>query len=253
MTYRGLNRRAFIMDLGRGSLAVAIFGLTAMACTGDDPAELQAKTGTGSGGGTTNPPAANLTWERVNLGFVSAYILVRAGEAAIVDTGVSDSEDDIAAGLGAVNLGWGDVSTVVITHLHNDHQGSLPAVMGLAPDATGYAGARDIPEINSPRNLIPVGDGDTVFDLDVIETPGHTPGHISLLHKPTEVLLAGDAMNGAAGKIVGANPQFTADMDVAARSIKKLARFRFDTIVFGHGDPVIGGASDQVAVLASQL
>ena len=69
-------------------------------------------------------------WERVNLGFVSAYVLARGGEATIVDTGVANSEDEIAASLSALELGWDDVGHVVVTHLHNDHQGSLPAVLG---------------------------------------------------------------------------------------------------------------------------
>ncbi len=242
MTHQGLGRRTLLVDLGRGTLAIAVFGLTALACGSDE-----------RGADEADLPQTGLTWERVNLGFVSAYILVRAGEAAIVDTGVSNSEDAIHASLEGMSLDWSDVSTVVITHLHPDHQGSLPAVMSLAGDATGYAGAGDIAGIESPRNLIPVGDGDKVFDVDIIETPGHTPGHISLLDKRSGLLLAGDAMIGRAGKVAGANPQFTADMEVAARSIKKLAQFQFDIVVFGHGEPVIGGASQQVAELASQL
>jgi glyoxylase-like metal-dependent hydrolase (beta-lactamase superfamily II) len=192
-------------------------------------------------------------WERVNLGFVSAYILARNGEAAIVDTGVAGSEDAIESSLGVLNLGWGDVGHVIVTHLHPDHQGSLPAVLGRAPGASAYAGAADIPQISSPRQLVAVGDGDTVFDLEIIDTPGHTPGHISVYDRAGGLLVAGDALNGANGGVIGANPDFTPDMAMAGTSIAKLAALSFETVVFGHGEPVVGGASQQVAGLSASL
>lgn len=254
------SRRAFMMDLGRGTLAVAIFGITALACR-DNPAdgpdnntEARPSIPTTADGAPTGPDdPAPVMWERVNLGFVSAYILTRGGEAAIVDTGIADSEGDIEGSLRAVGLGWTDVGHVIITHLHADHQGSLGAVMDAAAGAVGYAGTADIPQIRSPRALTGVGDGDRVFDLEIIDTPGHTPGHISILDRAGGLLVAGDAMNGADGGVVGANPDFTPDMATAADSIKKLAGFTFDTVVFGHGEPVVGGASAEVAALAASL
>lgn len=276
--HNGISRRAFMMDLGKGTLAVAVFGLTAVACSSDDPSA-ETTTTAAIAGGSTEPPTTSpettsaettspattspattspqaisaATWERVNLGFVSAYILARDGEAAIVDTGVEGSEAAIAESLGVLGLGWGDVGHVIVTHLHRDHQGSLPAVLGNAPDASAYAGAADIPQITSPRELIAVGDGDTVLDLEIIDTPGHTPGHISVYDRAGGLLVAGDALNGANGGVIGANPDFTPDMATAGLSIAKLATLTFDTVVFGHGEPVVGGASQQVADLAASL
>lgn len=257
MTKTGITRRAFVTDLGKGGLAVAIFGLTAMACSGDDPAPSTTTRQTAEPT-TTSPRAAptgpnGVVWERVNLGFVSAYVLARGGEAAIVDTGVAGSEQAIEASLNSLDLGWGDVGHVIVTHLHNDHQGSLPDVLQLAPNATAYAGAADIPSIRSPRDLVAVGDGDTVFDLAIIATPGHTPGHISVLDGNGGLLVAGDALNGADGGVIGANPDFTPDLATADLSVAKLAGFTYDTVVFGHGEPVIGAASDLVAALAAGL
>ena len=253
-----MSRRAFLTDLGKGSLAVAIFGLTAVACGGDDDGATSPTSTGATAPATTLPPATpegpvGVLWERVSLGFVSAYVLARRGEAAIVDTGVAGSETAIEASLSLLDLGWGDVGHVIVTHLHNDHQGSLPAVLELAPDATAYAGAADIPGISSPRDLVAVSDGDNVFDLEIIATPGHTPGHISVLDKTGGLLVAGDALNGADGKVIGANPDFTADIPSADLSVAKLAEFTYDTVVFGHGEPVIAGASDQVTSLAANL
>ena len=270
---RGITRRAFVMDLGKGTLAVAVFGLAAVACGDEEPAATTAAIGAAepptTTPETTSPPTTSpettsaptespagdepFAWERVSLGFVSAYVLARQGEAVVVDTGVEGSESAIATSLAALELGWPEVGHVVVTHLHGDHQGSLPAVLTLAPDATGYAGPADIPGISSPRDLVGVGDGDTVFGLDIIATPGHTPGHLSVYDPIGGLLVAGDALNGANGGVTGANPQFTDDMNLANESIKKLAALTFETIVFGHGEPVVGDASQQVAELAAGL
>ncbi|MCP4964954.1 MAG: MBL fold metallo-hydrolase [bacterium] len=258
-----MTRRAFMLDLGRGTLAVAMFGVTAIACSTDPTTSAAAVTGSTNpvttspittSPVTTSPIAPTaVAWERVNLGFVSAYVLARRGEAVIVDTGNPGSEDAIEAGLESLDLGWSDVAHVIVTHLHGDHQGSLPGVMNLAADATGYAGALDIPEISSPRELVPVGDGDSVFDLEIIATPGHTRGHISVFDRAGGLAVVGDALNGRDGGVAGANPDFTDDMATANESIKKLAELTFDTVAFGHGDPVIGNASQQIADLAAGL
>ena len=273
----GISRRTFMMDLGKGTLAVAVFGFAAVACSSDDADTASTTAAVGAGStqapttspvttspatttpatttpATTTPPGADpVAWERVVLGSVSAYVLARAGEATIVDTGNPGSEDDIGAGLAAVDLDWSDVGQVIVTHLHPDHQGSLPGVLNLAPEATAYAGAADIPQISSPRPLIAVGDGDTVFDLEIIDTPGHTPGSISVFDAVGGLLVAGDALNGRDGGVIGANPRFTEDVALADESIRKLAQLTFDTVVFGHGDPVEGLASQQVATLAASL
>ena len=98
-----------------------------------------------------------------------------------------------------------------------------------------------------------VGDGDTVFDLQIIETPGHTPGSISVYDSIAGILVVGDAMNGTGSGVAGANPNFSTDMDQAAESVKKLAALEFDSVYFGHGEPVESGASALVTELAATL
>jgi glyoxylase-like metal-dependent hydrolase (beta-lactamase superfamily II) len=192
-------------------------------------------------------------WQRVPLGIVSAYVLVRGGEGAVVDTGTSGSAGDIEAALAALGLSWGAVGHVIATHSHGDHVGGLDEVLGLAPDALVYAGAADIAAISSPRPIRAVGDGDRVFDLEIIETPGHTPGHICVLDAPGGLLLAGDALTGSGGGVAGPDAQFTPDLALANASVLKLAARSFEVVVFGHGDPVTAGASELVAALAAEL
>ena len=274
-----VSRRIFLADLGKGGVAAAVgIGLVACGGGGDDDEETppvaatsappasatEAPAGSGSGGsGAAATPIAPeaegggrsdlvaVEWGRANLGFVSAYILARGNEAVIVDSGVPDSEGTIEAALGAMGLGWDAVGHVIATHLHGDHVGSLPAVMEAAAGATGYAGAADLGGITSPRELVALNDGDRVFDLDIIATPGHTAGHISVHDALGGILVAGDAINGAEGGVIGANPQFSPDMALANESIAKIAQLEFETILFGHGEPVLSNGSAQVAALVS--
>lgn len=241
-----MERRAFLKDLGHGTVAVAVLGLTVVSCAAsaeEGPASPSDKAGDGEA----------VAWERIVLGGVSAYLLVRRGEVLIVDTGNPGDEGDIEASLADVGAGWSDVSHVVLTHLHGDHIGSLGPVMTAAPLAQGYAGEPDIPGIPSPRPLAPVGDGDSVFGVDIIAAPGHTAGSIVVLDPVGGVLVAGDALRSEDGEVIGANPRFTDDMAEADRSISKLAGFGFDTVLVGHGDPVVGEASSKVAALAAHL
>lgn len=254
-----------LRDMGRAGLAVLVVGAAACA---DEPGGEESTTSPTAGDSTdgdstttsetsatssTTGSGAGSDWERVNLDFVSAYILYRAGEAVLVDTGVAGSEGTIEAVLESIGLGWDSVGHIVVTHKHPDHQGSLEEVLGRAPDAPWYAGAGDIAEISAmiPGNT--VSDGQTVFDLEVIETPGHTPGHISVLDPRSGVLVAGDALNGADGGVVGANPDFSEDMALANASVQKLAGFAFDVALFGHSEPLVGGASAAVSALAADV
>lgn len=264
-----VSRRTFLKDLGRGTLAVAILGIGAAACaaeqstgTSSEPVNPTTPTSEPPATTTTTPEATTSTpsagsggveWERVVLGSVSAYLLVRSGEVAIVDTGNPGSGPSIEATLAGLGSQWADVSHVILTHLHRDHVGSLGEVMAAAPESAGFAGAPDIPSISSPRPLAAVGDGDSVFGLEIIATPGHTPGSISVFDREAAVLVAGDALNGVDGGIGGANPRFSSDMAEADASVRKLAGFEVDTALFGHGEPVVGGAGALLTELAANL
>ncbi|MEO1064034.1 MAG: MBL fold metallo-hydrolase [Actinomycetota bacterium] len=266
---RRIGRRTFLHDLGRKSFGVVLLGGAVAACSDDDATTTEPVDTTATSSPTTtgdSPEEATATttdtadaaedqlrFRRVSLDFVSAYILVRGSEAAIVDTGSRGDAPRIEAALGELGLGWDAVGDLVLTHSHGDHVGSLTDIVAATPGVTAHAGGADIPSIDSPIELLAVGDGDRVFGLDIVDTPGHTPGHISVLDPAGSLLVAGDAINGADGGVVGPTPRFTADLDAANASAVKLGTFRYETVVFGHGDPVEGGASDTVAEMAATL
>jgi glyoxylase-like metal-dependent hydrolase (beta-lactamase superfamily II) len=250
------SRRVFLARFGHGSVAAALL------VAGCGPAASTSPVGTAVP--TTVPPTvppgtspgslpatSGFDWQRVDLGFVSAYVLARDGEAVVVDSGPSGSADDIEVALGAIDLAWDAVGHVIFTHLHGDHVGSAADVMSRAARATGYAGAADLAAIAVPRPLTAVADNDRVFDLRIVTTPGHTAGHIAVLDEVGGILVAGDALGTVGGTLAGSNPQFTADMAAAARSVAKLATLRVDIRLVGHGDPIESGAAGQVAALAA--
>ena len=85
---------------------------------------------------------------------------------------------------------------------------------------------------------ITLNDGD-IFDwcggMEIVETPGHMPGHISIYLRESKTLIAGDALVILNGKLAVANPQYTLDMSEAIKSINKLLNYDIQKIICYHG------------------
>ncbi len=71
--------------------------------------------------------------------------------------------------------------------------------------------------------------------MEIIETPGHMQGHISIYLKESKTLIAGDALVIEDNKLVIANPQYTLDMEKARNSIIKLLNYDIEKIICYHG------------------
>ncbi|GIP34354.1 MBL fold metallo-hydrolase [Paenibacillus sp. J2TS4] len=69
----------------------------------------------------------------------------------------------------------------------------------------------------------------------VIHTPGHTPGHVSLYHKPSQTLIAADALTVVDGQLLGPDPETTIDMDTALQSLTKLGEYDIQAVLCYHG------------------
>jgi len=88
--------------------------------------------------------------------------------------------------------------------------------------------------------------------IESVDTRGHTAGHVSLFLPGERALIAGDALNNRNG-LSGSAPEHTADASDARAAVNTLAALLPESIVFGHGPSIIGGAAHELEELNRSL
>jgi glyoxylase-like metal-dependent hydrolase (beta-lactamase superfamily II) len=205
-------------------------------------------------------------WE-VGIGYVHAHVIEADDGLVLVDTGTPGKAGKIDGALRGIGRKVEDIRTIVLTHWHFDHIGTLGEIVRRS-GATVLAHAADAPVIDGsqPPQLTwimkltaPImgkpalagvdrrlsGDGPTgVPGLTALHTPGHTTGHVSyLFDRHGGVLFAGDVATNMGGRIRRPPRPVTPDMPTNEASMRKLAGLEFDVVVFGHGKALVGGAA----------
>lgn len=206
------------------------------------------------------------------------YLWEWGGNLTVIDSGIAGSADAILEGVQAIGRQPSDIKEIVITHFHPDHIGSAAdlAERTGAPVLAHWADApvirgelegqppklldfeRPIFEAVSP--LVPLAPPvPGVQDVDdkqtsagggvFVSVPGHTPGSLALHLPQLGVLFTGDTIAHFQGSLILG--VFNIDREEAIRSLKKQAALEFETACFGHGPPIIGGASGQLRALAA--
>jgi len=131
--------------------------------------------------------------------------------------------------------GW-TLTDILITHRHGDHIDGVPALREKFPDAKLYVPANEaarIVETTGPADA-QLREGDFVkvgsLEAQVIETPGHTAGHIVYFFPEDNLLFAGDTLFS-----LGCGRVFETTMTVMWESLVKLASLPGETRVYcGH-------------------
>ncbi|TCZ80123.1 MBL fold metallo-hydrolase [Paenibacillus albiflavus] len=192
----------------------------------------------------------------------------------LVDTGYPGQLDIIRKAMAQAGIPIERLTTIILTHQDIDHIGCLPAIMNEFPHNRIEVLANEIerPYIQGDKLLIkfahalsqidswpeeqrtklkpvfenpPKGRVDRTLQdgevlpycggLTVINTPGHTPGHISLYHQASQTLIAGDAMFIVDGKLALPDPKTTIDMEAAEESVKKIQEYDYKQMICYHG------------------
>ncbi len=151
-----------------------------------------------------------------------------------------------------------DLTTIILTHCHYDHSGGAGEVAAAtgakiaihADDAPllteGYASASTMFGKGAPKfkpDILLKG-GDVIGDLEVIHTPGHTPGGICLYDIRTGNLFSGDTVfqNGSFGR----TDLYGGSRTKLIASIKRLTLLNVKAMYPGHGDIVLDNASEHI-------
>lgn len=200
----------------------------------------------------------------------------------LVDAGLSFSAADILDH--AEELFGDDPPTAIyLTHGHFDHVGALEELFEVWGDVPVYAHSLELPyltgkssypppdpsvgggamawmsflypkgpiDIGESARALPQGELPGLPGWRVINTPGHSPGHISLFRDEDRTLIAGDAFVTTKQEsftavllqkeeVNGPPMYYTVDWEQARRSVESLAALQPESVITGHGTPMYG-------------
>jgi glyoxylase-like metal-dependent hydrolase (beta-lactamase superfamily II) len=199
--------------------------------------------------------------------------LVLEPELSLIDCGYRGSSTRIAAAISEMGRSIEELARVVCTHGHPDHAGSarelalagIPILIHPADAEVLRTSWRDTvrrPSRGSvfaamtpePPNVVSIHDGDILPMLDgleVIHTPGHTPGSVCLYGARDRVLFVGDTLQRRFGRVSFASRLYSDDAAAARTAVKRLAALDVETIVFSHYPALRREAAVTLARLAA--
>jgi len=175
--------------------------------------------------------------------------------------GISRSGPKVMAALASIGSGPSDVTRLMFTHAHPDHAGGAAYVaqqtgkeLGIHEDDADFAREGVSPPrdqsfllgrlLSRGKNgFPPVSVGETFTDgqvipfaggIQLVHTPGHSPGHVSLLHQDSGVLITGDAIFNVRG-LRWPITSFCTDFRMTKQTAVRLAELEYTTAAFTHG------------------
>jgi len=198
----------------------------------------------------------------------AAAFFIDAEEPVIVDTGLQDCAGNVLDAVEDIGVAHDDVEHIVVTHVHLDHAGGVGEVAEACPNADILTHERSVMYLTDDeraRNLVEkvhavedglgdayggidtvdeervvrVGDGDTLNlgdrTLEVLETTGHAPHHISLYDDESDALFIideGCAYFEGEESVTTPPPDF--DYEKTLESFDRFEEYDADYLLYGH-------------------
>ncbi|AJH00347.1 hydrolase [Clostridium beijerinckii] len=200
----------------------------------------------------------------------------------LIDAGLPGQIENIREEVEKAGVSFDRINKIIITHHDLDHIGSLSSIIKSSKseiEVLAHSGERPYIEGDkigikiTPERLSSMPDSmkETIKQLktkvnrivkdeeelsycggiEVIYTPGHTPGHICLYLRKYKALVTGDAMNVVNNELIGPNPEYTFDMKQAMESLKKLTKYDIETVICYHGGVFTKSSNERIAKLAN--
>jgi glyoxylase-like metal-dependent hydrolase (beta-lactamase superfamily II) len=205
--------------------------------------------------------------------------LITEDRLTLIDAGLAGSKPMLVRYLADIGRSIDELDRIVCTHGHPDHVGGVreiadgepievfihPADLegvshtvreALAPTASGSLRGRLLQAVTPhPGTATSLNDGEVLpalGGLEVIHTPGHTPGSVCLYARGPRILFTGDVLQVRRGHLAFASPIFSHDHAQARASVQRLTHLDVDMIAFSHFPPMRDGASAALIDLARQ-
>jgi glyoxylase-like metal-dependent hydrolase (beta-lactamase superfamily II) len=195
---------------------------------------------------------------------MNCYVVEEEDGLTLVDSTISSPAADVAT---LVKLLGKDLRRVTLTHAHGDHVGGVSGVRKLYPNVEISISERDGRILAGDKTLLPaepqtavkgsfvkidwkpdrlLKPGDRVGSLEVVESPGHTPGHIAFFDVRDKALIAGDAFQTRGGIAVSGDLRLlfpfvamaTWNKPTALKSAVALRALDPSVLAVGHGDAI---------------
>jgi glyoxylase-like metal-dependent hydrolase (beta-lactamase superfamily II) len=205
--------------------------------------------------------SSNHLFQLTYLGAINCYLVREEDGFTLIDTGMSGQAQSIMREAQKLGL---PIVRIVLTHAHVDHVGSLDALHEALPHAQIAISERDARFLSGDKSLDPsepqvplrggypvcttkptllLHEGDRIGSLEVIATPGHTPGHIAFLDTRDRAVIAGDAFQTLGGVAVSGTFKLlfplpalaTWHKGLALQSARKLLAVQPSVLTVGHG------------------
>lgn len=214
---------------------------------------------------------------------INTYLVGGSDGLTLVDTGTAGAGPSLVRSIRLLDHDPHSLGTVVLTHWHGDHTGSVARFAASSAAPRVLTGRRDLPAVTGqvarPQAEAPAGDvsrsarlfgrvvkagaavaaeplddGDHLDAIGavVVDSPGHTAGSISLHLPERGVLLAGDAVFNILRLTRGPSIVRSARSREAA-TLARLAALDFDVLAVGHGPPVVTNARRRLQRLADRV